>query len=145
MCRLRRFCTARSGVTHTRGTSCGGIEARIHTNLERTSFLCPPPVLDVVLIGGTSLLFFALAISTTDSDDIFSTEEEMRQSNEAIVITLVGVVGFVTVMVLSISAMAYAFKETSEFFSSNTPRGEVSQSEESTTAPATSEPAQADK
>ena len=103
------------------------------------------PVLDVVLIGGTSLLFFAVAISTTDSDDIFSTEEEMRQSNEAIVITLVGVVGFVTVMVLSISAMAFAFKETSEIFSSNTPRGEVGQSEESTTTPATSEPAQADK
>ena len=101
----------------------------------------PSPVLDVVLIGGTSLLFVALAISTTDSDDIFSTEEEMHQSNEAIVITLVGVVGFVTVMVLSISAMAFAFKETSEFFSSNTPRGEVGQSEESTTAPATSEPA----
>ena len=104
------------------------------------------PILDVVLIGSTILLVAALAVSmSTDSDDIFSTEEEMRQSNEAIVITLVGVVGFVTVMVLSISAMAFAFKDTSEFFSSNTPRGEVGQSEESTTAPATSEPAQADK
>lgn len=100
------------------------------------------PVLDVVLIGGTSLLFFALAISTTDSDDIFSSEEERRQSNEGIILALVAVVGFVTVMVLSVSAMAFAFKEMSDFFSSNTPRGEVGQSEESTTAPAsvTSEP-----
>lgn len=102
------------------------------------------PILGVVLIGGISLLFFAVAISTTDSDDIFSTEEEMRQSNEVIITTIVGVVGFVTVMVLSISAMAFAFKEIPDFFSSNTPREDVGQSEEATTAPATSEPAQAE-
>ena len=102
------------------------------------------PILGVVLIGGISLLFIAVAISTTDSDDIFSTEEEMRQSNEVIITTIVGVVGFVAVMVLSVSAMAFAFKEISDLFSSNTPRGEVGQSEQATTAPATSEPTQAE-
>lgn len=103
------------------------------------------PILDVVLIDGTILLVAALAISmSTDSSDIFSSEE-VRESNEGIIIVFVTVVGFMTVMVLSVSAMAFAFKETSEFFSSNTPRGEVGQSEEATTAPATSEPAQAEE
>ena len=100
------------------------------------------PVLDVVLIGGTILLVAALAISmSTDSSDIFSSEEEVRESNEGIIIVFVTVVGFMTVMVLSVSAMAFAFKGMSDFFSSNTPRGEEVQSEESTTATATSEPA----
>lgn len=102
----------------------------------------PSPILSVVLIGGTSLLVAALAISmSTDSSDIFSSEEEVRESNEGIIIVFVTVVGFVTVMVLSVSAMAFAFKEMSDFFSSNAPRGEEVQSEESTTATATSEPA----
>lgn len=106
------------------------------------------PILDVVLIGSTILLVAALAVSmSTDSSDIFSSEEEVRESNEGIIIVFVTVVGFMTVMVLSVSAMAFAFKEMSDFFSSNTPLGEAGQSEESTTAPAseTSEPAQADK
>lgn len=105
----------------------------------------PSPILSVVLIGGTILLVAALAISmSTDSSDIFSSEEEVRESNEGIIIVFVTVVGFVAVMVLSISAMAFAFKEMSDFFSSNTPRGEEVQSEEvvTTPAPATSEPAQ---
>lgn len=106
----------------------------------------PSPTLDVVLIGGTILLVAALAISmSTDSSDIFSSEEEVRESNEGIIIVFVTVVGFMTVMVLSLSAMAFAFKEMSEFFSSNTPRGEVGQSEEAVTTPATSEPAQDEK
>lgn len=104
------------------------------------------PILNVVLIGGTILLAAALAISMSmDSSDIFSSEEEVRESNEGIIIVFVAVVGFVTVMVLSVSAMAFAFKEMSDFFSSNTPRGESGQSEESTIAPATSGPALADK
>lgn len=106
----------------------------------------PSPFLNVVLIGGTVLLVAALAISmSTDSSDIFSSEEEVRESNEGIIIVFVTVVGFMTVMVLSVSAMAFAFKEMSEFFSSNTPRGEVGQSEEAVTAAATSEPAQAEE
>ena len=107
----------------------------------------PSTILNVVLIGGTILLAAALAISiSTDSSDIFSSEEEVRESNEGIIIVFVTVVGFVTVMVLSVSAMAFAFKEMSDFFSSNTPRGEVGQSEEATIAPATatSEPASTD-
>ena len=105
----------------------------------------PFPILDVVLIGGTILLVAALAISTSTDGDIFSSEEERWQSNEGIITALVAVVGFVSVMVISISAMAFAFKETSDFFSSNTPRGEASQPEEATTAPATTSTDTSDK
>lgn len=63
---------------------------------------------------------------------------EVRESRRGLVKVMVTVV-------IALAGTALALHVAFDFFSSNTPQGEAGQSEEATTAPATSEPTQDDK
>jgi len=89
----------------------------------------------IVLIGGSIILLAAAAqnMSTYSSYRLGeATEMEVRQSQRGLVTTVV-------IFVVAMAAMPLVLWLTSDFFSSNSLAGE---SEEATTTPATSEPAQ---
>lgn len=92
-------------------------------------------VITLVLIGGSIILLAAAAqnMSTYSSYRLGeATEMEVRQSQRGLVTTVV-------IFVVAMAAMPLVLWLTSDFFSSNSLAGE---SEEATTTPATSEPAQ---
>lgn len=95
-------------------------------------------VITLVLIGGSIILLAAAAqnMSTYSSYRLGeATEMEVRQSQRGLVTTVV-------IFVVAMAAMPLVLWLASDFFSSNSLAGE---SEEVVTAPATSEPAQAEE
>lgn len=88
------------------------------------------------MVGSIIVLLAALA-----KDIHTNTNYRLGQASPMEVRESRGVLAAVVVtVVIAMAAMALALHVASDFFSSNTPRGEAAQSEETTTAPATSEP-----